>query len=129
MNFPTSKGCAAAAPAAAKGPAGKLGKSVGVNEFSALAQASILIVDDEPGMRNFLVRTLGPRCKHVAEAADTDEASRMLDKSRFDVVILDNIMPGKNGVDWLAEQRAVGFLCRRHPDHGLCRSRHGDPGT
>ena len=61
-------------------------------------------------MRNFLVRTLGPRCKHVEEAADTDEASRMLDKSRFDVVILDNIMPGKNGVDWLAEQRAVGFF-------------------
>ena len=61
-------------------------------------------------MRNFLMRTLGPRCKHVEEAADTDEASRMLDKSRFDVVILDNIMPGKNGVDWLAEQRAVGFF-------------------
>ena len=77
---------------------------------SALAQASILIVDDEPGMRNFLMRTLGPRCKHVEEAADTDEASRKLDKSRFDVVILDNIMPGKNGVDWLAEQRAVGFF-------------------
>ena len=53
-------------------------------------------------MRNFLMRTLGPRCKHVAEAADTDEASRQLDSSRFDVVILDNIMPGKNGVDWLA---------------------------
>src|SRR4030095_12099465 len=80
------------------------GKPAGGSEFGALAQASILIVDDEPGMRNFLVRTLGPRCKHVAEAADTDEASRMLDKSRFDVVILDNIMPGKNGVDWLAEQ-------------------------
>src|SRR6185436_10129404 len=55
-------------------------------------------------------RTLEPRCKHVEEAADTDEASRLLDKSRFDVVILDNIMPGKNGVDWLAEQRAVGFF-------------------
>jgi hypothetical protein len=36
--------------------AGKLGKSAGGPEFSALAQASILIVDDEPGMRNFLVR-------------------------------------------------------------------------
>jgi DNA-binding NtrC family response regulator len=26
------------------------------------------------------------------------------------VVILDNIMPGKNGVDWLAEQRAIGLF-------------------
>ncbi|WEZ82270.1 sigma-54 dependent transcriptional regulator [Rhizobium sp. 32-5/1] len=74
-----------------------------------LAQASVLIVDDEPGMRHFLVRTLGPRCKRIEEAADTEEASRKLDAHHFDVVILDNIMPGKNGVDWLAEQRAIGF--------------------
>ena len=54
-------------------------------------------------MRNFLMRTLGPRCKRIEEAADTEEASRKLDASHFDVVILDNIMPGKNGVDWLAD--------------------------
>ncbi len=75
-----------------------------------LAQASILVIDDEPGMRNFLVRTLGPRCKQLDEAADTEEASRKLDRHHYDVVILDNIMPGKNGVDWLAEQRAIGFF-------------------
>lgn len=75
-----------------------------------LAQASILVVDDEPGMRNFLVRTLGPRCKRIEEAADTEEASRRLDTSYFDVVILDNIMPGQSGVDWLADQRAIGFF-------------------
>jgi DNA-binding NtrC family response regulator len=75
-----------------------------------LAQASILVVDDEPGMRNFLVRTLGPRCKRIDEAGDAEEASRKLDASYFDVVILDNIMPGRSGVDWLAEQRAIGFF-------------------
>ncbi len=75
-----------------------------------LAQASILVIDDEPGMRNFLVRTLGPRCKRIEEAADTVEASRKLDANYFDVVILDNIMPGQNGVDWLADQRAIGFF-------------------
>ena len=61
-------------------------------------------------MRNFLVRTLGSRCKPIEEASDTEEASRKLDQDHFDVVILDNIMPGKNGVEWLAEQRAVGFF-------------------
>ena len=75
-----------------------------------LAQASILVVDDEPGMRNFLVRTLGPRCKRIEEAEDTAEASRKLDEKHFDVVILDNIMPGRTGVDWLAEQRRIGFF-------------------
>ena len=75
-----------------------------------LAKAAILVVDDEPGMRNFLQRTLQPRCRRIETAGDTEEASRKLDRQHFDVVILDNIMPGKNGVDWLAEQRAVGFF-------------------
>jgi DNA-binding NtrC family response regulator len=110
MTFSTSRASAAATPAAGREPAVKPGKTAAGPEFGALAQASILIVDDEPGMRNFLVRTLGPRCKLVDEAADTDQASRKLDSNRYDVVILDNIMPGKNGVDWLAEQRAVGFF-------------------
>lgn len=110
MTFSTSRASAAANPAVGREPDVKLGKAAAGPEFSALAQASILIVDDEPGMRNFLVRTLAPRCKLVDEAADTDQASRKLDSNRYDVVILDNIMPGKNGVDWLAEQRAVGFF-------------------
>ncbi|MCO6185273.1 sigma-54 dependent transcriptional regulator [Rhizobium sp. L1K21] len=75
-----------------------------------LAQSSILIVDDEPGMRNFLARTLGPRCRHIEEASNAQEASQKLDQQHFDVVILDNIMPGKNGVEWLAEQREIGFF-------------------
>jgi len=75
-----------------------------------LEKASILIVDDEPGMRNFLVRTLGPRAKQVEEAADCEEATALLDQHHFDVVILDNIMPGKSGVEWLTEQREIGFF-------------------
>ena len=63
-----------------------------------LAEASILVVDDEPGMRNFLVKLLGPRCRRIEEAADAKEASRKVDERPFDVVILDNIMPGQNGL-------------------------------
>lgn len=74
-----------------------------------LAKASILIIDDEPGMRNFLMRTLETRCAFADEAADTAEATRKLDERHFDVVILDNIMPKKTGLEWLAEQRAIGF--------------------
>ena len=73
-----------------------------------LERASILVVDDEPGMRNFLVKTLAPYCLHVAEAADTAEAAALLEQSHFDVMILDNMMPGKKGIDWLAEQRDSG---------------------
>ncbi len=76
----------------------------------ALAQASILVVDDEPGMRNFLQRILGPRCKKIELAADAAAASALLDAQHFDIVILDNVMPGQSGLDWLAEQRRVGFF-------------------
>lgn len=75
-----------------------------------LAQASILVVDDEPGIRNFLVKLLRPRCKLIEEAADARSASRKLDEQHFDVVILDNVMPDKSGLDWLAEQRSAGFF-------------------
>ncbi|WP_295808580.1 sigma-54 dependent transcriptional regulator [uncultured Nitratireductor sp.] len=96
----------------ANGQAAKAQRNMAADpEFGPwLAQASILVIDDEPGMRNFLLRTLGPRCKRLDEAADTEEASRKLDANHYDVVILDNIMPGRNGVDWLAQQRAIGFF-------------------
>lgn len=80
-------------------------------EFGAgLPQTSVLVVDDEPGMRNFLVKILGARCKRVEQAANVQEAAKLLDENHFDIVILDNIMPGQNGLDWLKEQRKVGFF-------------------
>ena len=75
-----------------------------------LANVAILVVDDEPGMRNFLLRTLGPRCKRIEEAADAEQASKRLDAQHFDLVILDNVMPGQSGLDWLADQRRIGFF-------------------
>ena len=75
----------------------------------SLGVASVLVIDDEPGMRNFLTKILTPRCKRVEQARSTAEAAAILDQAHFDLVILDNIMPGQTGLDWLAEQRRVGF--------------------
>jgi DNA-binding NtrC family response regulator len=76
----------------------------------SLADASILVIDDEPGMRNFLTKILSPRCKRVEQAGSAAEASAILDKHHFDLVVLDNIMPGKTGLDWLREQGKVGLF-------------------
>lgn len=73
-----------------------------------LRQASVLVVDDEPGMRNFLTKTLAPSCRLVEEASDTRSAEERLQSSHYDIMILDNIMPGRKGLDWLAEQRSRG---------------------
>ena len=75
-----------------------------------LAGAAVLVVDDEPGMRNFLVKTLGPHVRLLEEAASPAEASQKLDNAHFDVVILDNIMPGMTGLEWVTEQRRRGLF-------------------
>ena len=75
-----------------------------------LELASILVIDDEPGMRNFLTKILEPRCKRVEQAKSASEASNILDQAHFDLVILDNIMPNQTGLDWLEEQGSVGFF-------------------
>lgn len=73
-----------------------------------LRSARILIVDDEPGMRHFLVKTLQPLCRQVDSAEDARAAETLLSDRQYDVMVLDNIMPGQKGLDWLREQRDKG---------------------
>ena len=70
---------------------------------------SILIVDDEQGMLNFLVKTLAPRCQLVMSAASAEDGAQWLRTHHVDLVILDISLPGKNGVTWLKELREQGF--------------------
>ncbi|GGF71138.1 sigma-54-dependent Fis family transcriptional regulator [Azorhizobium oxalatiphilum] len=75
-----------------------------------LASASILVVDDEAGMRNFMCRLLAPRCKRVAEAESAEAAARLLEAEPFDMLLLDNIMEGRHGLLWLQDLRASGYF-------------------
>ncbi len=70
---------------------------------------SILVVDDEPGMRNFLVKTLVPRCDRVMEAGSAEEGANLLRQHHVDLIILDISLPGRNGVNWLKDLREQGF--------------------
>ena len=70
---------------------------------------SVLVVDDEPGMRNFLVKTLMPRCHFVLEAGSAEEGALMLAEHHVDLVILDISLPGKSGVSWLKELRELSY--------------------
>ncbi len=70
---------------------------------------SILIVDDEPGMRNFLVKTLVPRCHSVMSAGSAEEGAELLREHHVDLIILDISLPGRSGVVWLKELREQGF--------------------
>ncbi|MDH5708293.1 MAG: sigma-54 dependent transcriptional regulator [Hylemonella sp.] len=70
---------------------------------------TMLVVDDEPGMRNFLVKTLAPRCQSVMEAGSAEEAAALLRDHHVDLIILDIALPGQNGVDWLKDLREQGY--------------------
>ncbi|MDO9422461.1 MAG: sigma-54 dependent transcriptional regulator [Herminiimonas sp.] len=77
--------------------------------FGGWQERTILIVDDEPGMRSFLYRTLVSRCSRVESVESVEEASVILGLRHFDLIILDNSLPGKAGVDWLQEIRELGL--------------------
>jgi DNA-binding NtrC family response regulator len=74
----------------------------------AWPHATVLVVDDEPGMRNFLQKTLASRAGQVLTAASAEEADVLLARHRFDLVILDITMPGKSGITLLQEMRQRG---------------------
>jgi len=62
---------------------------------------NVLIVDDEPTYRIVLTQTL-KGCGHNTEACDTgDDAISLLQKNKYDVVLLDYKMPGTSGINVL----------------------------
>jgi DNA-binding NtrC family response regulator len=70
---------------------------------------SILVVDDEEGMRNFMLKILAPRCRWVSSAGSAEEAATVLQHQRIDLLILDITLPGQTGVQWLKQLRQEGY--------------------
>lgn len=61
--------------------------------------ASILVVDDEPSVRDSLVAQLGNLGSRVDSAANSTEAQRMMRHQSYDAVLLDVRMPGTSGIE------------------------------
>ena len=66
----------------------------------------ILICDDDPADRKLVrayLQQVAGREVVLLEAGQTEEIQDALDKGRIDLVLMDNQMPGKSGMEWLAE--------------------------
>jgi signal transduction histidine kinase/ActR/RegA family two-component response regulator len=67
----------------------------------------ILVVDDDEGVRRFIVDCLQSLGYSVDEAAEGESALRMLRKERPDLMIVDYAMPGMTGVDVVIQARTA----------------------
>ncbi|HCD14819.1 sigma-54 dependent transcriptional regulator [Shewanella sp.] len=61
---------------------------------------SVLIVDDEPGMRSFLNKALAKKFALVETAASIEEAEQLRSRCHFDLLIVDIRLPGRSGIEW-----------------------------
>ncbi|MEX2100058.1 MAG: response regulator transcription factor [Acidimicrobiia bacterium] len=67
----------------------------------------VLVVDDEDRIREIVRGYLEQDDFEVAEARDGDEALRLAREFEPDVVVLDVMMPGRDGIEVLQELRAM----------------------
>jgi DNA-binding response OmpR family regulator len=67
--------------------------------------ARILVIDDEPSVRELLYAMLIEEGYEVVQAADGKEGMRLFRESPADLVITDLIMPEKEGIETIMDLR------------------------
>ena len=61
----------------------------------------ILVVDDEPNIRKLLTGTLEDEGFAVSTAQDVEQMIELLADTAFDVILLDVMLPGTEGLSYL----------------------------
>ena len=63
----------------------------------------VLVIDDDPGVRDYMEALVSRQGYEVFAVADGEEALASLEKSRPDLITLDVVLPGMDGLAVLAE--------------------------
>ena len=69
-------------------------------------KAHILVVDDDDGIRNLVKKFLNEKSFLVNTASSAEEAQKKIAIIKFDLIILDIMMPGKSGLEFLNENKS-----------------------
>ena len=74
-----------------------------------MPSSHVLVIDDEPALRQILARVLSEAGYAVDVAAGVEEAAAILSRDDIDVAVCDVKMPDGNGVELLRQTRAAGI--------------------
>ena len=69
--------------------------------------AHILVVDDDEGIRSLVKKYLDEKNYLVTTSHNAENASEKVKIIKFDLIILDIMMPGKSGLDFLNEHKKI----------------------
>ena len=69
--------------------------------------AHILVVDDDDGIRLLVKKYLNENNYLVTTAHDAEDADEKVKIIKFDLIILDIMMPGKNGLEFIQENKKI----------------------
>ena len=68
-------------------------------------KAHILVVDDDDGIRNLVKQYLNENNFLVTTAISAEDAVQKINLIKFDLIVLDIMMPGKNGLEFTVENK------------------------
>ena len=69
--------------------------------------AHILVVDDDDGIRSLLKQYLNENNFLVTTSNNAENASKKIAIIKFDLIVLDVMMPGKSGLDFIKENKKI----------------------
>ncbi len=67
--------------------------------------AHILVVDDDDGIRSLVKKYLNENNFLITTAENAEDAKKKIELIKFDLLILDIMMPGKSGLEFIQENR------------------------
>ena len=67
--------------------------------------AHILVVDDDDGIRSLVKKYLNENNYLVTTAISAEDANEKIQIIKFDLIVLDIMMPGKNGLEFIKENK------------------------
>jgi len=78
------------------------------------ALPKVLVVDDDPSVRDFLKVAIAPAASRVGAASSAAEALKAIESGNYDIILSDIWMPGVSGMELLAMAKQskwdVGFI-------------------